>query len=297
MNFKPMLLSNEEVDINTLQYPIMASPKYDGVRVEVTRKGLFGRSLKPLPNLKLKTYFKDLCDKLPEGVTLEGELYHYGKPCREIAGIANSSKKETDLKGFVLLLFDYYDGDMDLMWMARQAFLELFTDDEKVFIIPHQDIHNKKELLDLYDLTIDKGYEGLVLNNPKAFYKQGRVSNKMNIAYKLKPVRTDDLEIVGVLERMENTNESEINELGYKFKRNTVDAKQPTGIAASLVCLLPNGDKTKVTLTGTEDDRREIWHNRKYYIGKYAEVKSMDYGVKDKPRFPRLIRIKEALEK
>jgi hypothetical protein len=42
----------------------------------------------------------------------------------------------------------------------------------------------------------------------------------------MKPFKEDDLKIIDVTERMENTNESQINELGQSYKRNTVDAKK-----------------------------------------------------------------------
>jgi len=85
--------------------------------------------------------------------------------------------------------------------------------------------------------------------------------------------------------------------LGRSFKRNTVDAKEGTGIAATFICKLPNGETTKVSLTGDEAFRREIWQNKESYIGKYAVVKSMAYGTKDKLRHARLLKIKEKVEK
>ena len=106
-----------------------------------------------------------------------------------------------------------------------------------------------------------------------------------------------DLPILDVTERFLNTNESKKNELGQSFKRNTVDAKQGTGIAATFVCKLPNGETTKVTITGNEAYRRDIWDNKDEYVGQYAVVKSMDYGTKDKLRHARLLDIKTKIEK
>jgi len=129
-------------------------------------------------------------------------------------------------------------------------------------------------------------------------YKQGRVTINQHIGFKLKPHAETDLKIIGVTERLLNTNESQKNELGQSFKRNTVDAKENTGIAATFNCLMPDGKtETKVTITGTEAERKAIWANKESYSGKYATVKSMDYGAKDKLRHPRLVGIKDQCEK
>ncbi len=128
-------------------------------------------------------------------------------------------------------------------------------------------------------------------------YKKGRVTIKEHIGFKKKPVSELDLLILGTNERMKNLNKSEKNELGNSYKKNTVDAKEPTGIASTFTCQLPNGETTDVTITGDEASRRDIWKNREHYIGKYAVVKSMAYGVKDKLRHARLIGIKDAVEK
>ena len=95
-------------------------------------------------------------------------------------------------------------------------------------------------------------------------YKQGRVTINQHIGFKMKPHNELDLPILGVTERFLNLNESETNELGQSFKRNTVDAKEGTGIAATFICQLPNGETTKVTITGIESARREIWQNQEY---------------------------------
>jgi hypothetical protein len=294
--FLPMLLSNEEQDINHIQYPVFASTKYDGVRVEITNKGLFGRSLKPIPNKDFNDKFLSLWSSLPDDLILEGELYHYGKPCREISGIVNSSKDKKNIDGFCIMLFDLYDGS-DSNWLDRRKKLERYTNKYRgVYLAEGLIMNNSIVLQDYYDYIISKGFEGLVIMNLYGKYKQGRLSNKMGIGYKLKPVRTDDLEIIGVNERLENLNTSEINELGYSFKRNTINDKQGTGLAASFTVLLPNKDTTGVTITGTEEERKAIWDNRESYIGRTVVVKSMDYGAKDKLRFPRMIRVKELSE-
>ncbi len=164
-------------------------------------------------------------------------------------------------------------------------------------IVLQSRVHSADEAIKFYEECIDAGYEGIVLMDGRKKYKCNRVTIKQHIGFKLKPHKEEDLIIIGVTERLENTNESQVNELGHSFKRNTLDAKKPTGIAATFICKMDNGEEPKVTITGSEASRREIWANKESYIGKYVITKSMDYGVKDKPRHPRMLGIKESIEK
>ena len=52
--FKPMLAATVD-DASQVQYPVYASPKFDGVRMLATENQLLSRSLKPIPSY----YFRD----------------------------------------------------------------------------------------------------------------------------------------------------------------------------------------------------------------------------------------------
>lgn len=314
-NFKPQLISNEDYDLETLDYSHMVqSIKRDGVRIEATREGLYNRSLKLLANKELQHRFKAFCDTIPKGMVIEGEMIDDDLPCRTISGMCNAKNGGKDISRFKIYIFDMYqipsdsNGD-DLIGLMRNAILrELYTSrwlkSPLIELVIHSRVNSFKEAQLFYDRCIKDGYEGSVLNDMSKNYKRGRATIKQNIAYKLKPHKEEDLEIIGVNERFINTNESETNELGRSYKRNTVKDKRPTGIAATFTCRLGNSKKeistdgtTKVTITGTEGFRREIWENKTAYIGQYAVVKSMDFGTKDKPRHPRLLSIKHKVEK
>ena len=49
----------------------------------------------------------------------------------------------------------------------------------------------------------------------------------------------------------------------------------------------------KVSITGLEEFRREIWTNKETYIGKIMEVKGMLIGSKDVLRHPTFVRFRE----
>jgi len=64
---KPMLASKLE-NLKDLRYPILCTPKLDGVRALKINGVLVSRNWKPIPN----TYIRQLFSTLPDGV--DGEL-------------------------------------------------------------------------------------------------------------------------------------------------------------------------------------------------------------------------------
>jgi len=298
--FRPQLIHNDEVDFSTLDYSsnnYIAMIKRDGVRCELTRDSCLTRGLKPFRNRYFNKWVEDIQLYVKfVGDLVEGEIYSDTTPCRELAGILNSDEKELppDLKFYA---FDRYHAE--LPYGSRRKTLEILSNCPKAVVCEELSIPNYKVLSILYEASMRDGYEGLVLYNLDSRYKRGRVTKNQSIAHKMKPSKEEDLLIVGVTERMENTNESKINELGNKFKRNTVGNKLPTGIAACFIARMPGSNETtKVTITGEEEFRRSVWENQEEYINKkYVVVKSMNYGAKDKPRFPRMTGLKESCEK
>ena len=67
LNFKPMLAC-DCVPVEELVFPLIASPKLDGVRCIITAEGALSRTLKPIPNVNVQ----QLLEGLPIG--LDGEL-------------------------------------------------------------------------------------------------------------------------------------------------------------------------------------------------------------------------------
>lgn len=297
--FKPMLLSNDDYKLEDLDYTNMIiSPKMDGVRAEVTSDGLYNRSLKKIRNVKLQEYFKEVWSMLPEDTIIEAEIYLHGMNVSDISGICNSKDKDIP-EGFTLYVFDIHVNNYPMKKEERMlsvdSIIYQFISSPKIVVIDTVDVTDEIDAREQYEFYLSQGYEGAVMFDTTKDYKYGRVTIKEHIGYKMKPHKELDLKIIDVEERMENTNESLTNELGRAYKRNTVGNKQATGIAATFICKYKE-TTTKVTITGDESFRREIWNNRNKYIGKIAVVKSMDYGEKDKLRHPRLLRIKESVE-
>src|SRR5690606_8348078 len=83
-----------------------------------------------------------------------------------------------------------------------------------VLVVPHRLINNEAELLDYERVTVDAGFEGLILRDPNGPYKYGRSTAREGWMLKLKRFKDSEAEVIGVEEEMHNGNEAKVNALG-----------------------------------------------------------------------------------
>lgn len=290
--FKPQL--GKEVNYDLIQYPTFISHKLDGIRVIFKNGEMFSRSLKPIRNVQLHKRFAHLKEFSKTTNTIfDGEFYSHKLTFQEITSQVMSKDKPLD-DTLEFHCFDCIVDETENMpfWQRHNTSKTLLLGFSFIKIVYHLMVSEKKEIDKSFETALKRGYEGLILRNPQGRYKFGRSTEREGFLLKIKPFKTFDAEIIGVEERMENLNESETNELGESFKRNTVDAKKGTGIASAFVVKY-DGKEMKVTLTGPEYKRRLILQNKEKNIGKFIEYKAMLIGAKDVPRHPVFLRFRK----
>lgn len=320
-----------------INFPVIASYKLDGIRcIFHPELGMVSRSLKPIKNKQLQEKYKYLIDSSRDTNTiLDGELYNHDLTFQQITSLVMTEDFEDEktfnklLKNDPLGLLNAYNYELDgymeeftnplkfhifdfLMihnlevesFERHYDYNYIYSKDPNVNIVNQKEIYDYEELDEMFKEALNKGYEGLIIKKLDGKYKFGRSTKKEGLLLKYKPFVTYDAKIFAIIERFKNTNESFKNELGESTKRNTVDAKEPTGIASAFIVkwdkVVNNSEgyavienHLKVTLNGTEDFRREIWKNKDKYEGKMIEFKGMDVGAKEVPRHPVFVRFRE----
>jgi DNA ligase-1 len=274
MNFKPMLA--DEVDLKTLRYPVLASPKIDGVRATFVNGRLLSRSLKPFGNQTLG----DLHCATP----LDGELI-VGDPTDKSI-FPNTMKivsaHGADIKDIVFYAFDIV-GEMPfaerLMMSREHSIVGLRT--RHVY---HVTCYEERDLLVYENEVLSQGYEGVMLRDPQGKYKFGRSTKSEQGLLKLKRKLRSEARVIGFEELMHNANELKTDNLGYADRSTHKANMIPMG---TLGALIVEDVKTKVQFnigTGfTQQDRMEIWKLQpKGMLVSYEYLPS----VKDKPRCP-----------
>ena len=313
--FKPQLAPNQKVDLDTINYPLLASYKLDGIRCLFIKGEMLSRSLKPIQNKQLREKMQPLVDFSREhDCILDGEIYSPELTFQEITRYVMTQdlqdKKSVKKHGGILtipehLKFYCFDmvgvnslGDLELNETFKSrtlgvVALELAFRDILVSICQEQ-VNSPLMISEFFNHALENGYEGLILKDPNGKYKCGRGTIKEGLIYKVKPFVTFDAEIIGVVQATEvdPNAEKKTNELGRSVTSKKKGDRLLIDKASAFEVFYE--DKTlKVTLAMTDEEKEAIWAKRSTYIGKIIEYKGMLVGSKDVPRHPVMIRFRE----
>ena len=296
--FKPMLSASlDGVDLSTLRYPLLASPKLDGVRCLIWEGVAYSRNAKPIRNHFVQAWAKDFHN-------LDGELIvgspvhdHTGEPLGRTQSGVMSFDGEPD---FTFHLFDSPERAYPAFEPSR-ALLVSEVEGPRMDHVPHRLVHNVAQLADYEEYCLDLGYEGVMLRDPDGPYKHGRSTLREGYLMKLKRFTDGEAVVIGLEEGMVNHNELQRDELGRAKRSKDSSGLVPSGMVGTILARDPVWGELRIAPgTMTHGDRRQIWE--RYTLGAPTEVqligktihwRSFGYGVKDKPRFPRFYGIRE----
>ena len=277
-NYKPMLAVSCD-DTSLLKFPLIASPKLDGVRAIIANGVVLSRSLKPIPN----KYVQERLKNLPDG--LDGELI-VGDPCepdayRKTVSVVMSDDKP--IEGLVYHVFDIQS-------------LGAFTDRLKVIeeighswwciqILRQTVVSSLEELENIEAKWTEAGHEGVILRNFTGQYKHGRSTLKEGYLLKLKRFVDAEAVVTGITELLHNDNEAMVNELGRTARSHKKEGMVSAGTMGNLkVSDIKTGVNFEVGTGFTAEERLSLWTNPP--IGKLLKYKYFPTGSKDKPRHP-----------
>lgn len=288
MTIKPMLAV--EAVLPQLRYPLLASPKLDGIRYLGINGEARTRSLKLFPNAHVQ---KVLHDHAFDG--LDGELIVGDPTAKDCMQQCTSHLMSKDkVFRFSLYVFDRHDMP-EKEYIGRWSRIEHIEDLNQTFanefmkvqLVPQTLIRSEESLLAFEEQQLELGYEGLILRDPKGKYKFGRSTMKEQYLVKMKRFKDSEAIILGFEEQMFNGNEKMVNELG-RTKRSSAKA----GLVGknTLGALIVQDCETGVQFnigTGMDDKlRAEIWAKRDKYLQRIVKYKYFPVGVKDAPRHP-----------
>jgi DNA ligase-1 len=267
-------------DVSAVNFPVLASPKLDGVRVLNNRGTLFTRALKPVPNPHVNVLFGS-----PRFHGADGELI-VDRPTapdcyrQTVAGVMREHGEP------LVRLFVFDNWDSDLGFEDRIKTLNPYRG-VSVVVLEQRRIKTEKQLLDYESECLDAGYEGLILRSPQGVYKFGRSTMKEQGMMKLKRFEDSEARILEVIEEMENTNAATKNELGRTSRSSAKKGLVPKGRAGGLAVRDCYTGVEFTVGTGLDDNDKEVfWKQRKTMIGQVVKYKFFPVGVKDKPRHP-----------
>ena len=293
---KPMLASKcERPDL--LPFPVLATPKLDGIRcLKIGGKALT-RSFKPISNRYVREWIEA---NLPDGV--DGELMLRDGTFSETTSAIGRRDGQPD---FVFHIFDYvFEGRLDEPYRHRVADLDGllgFSDLDPrskhlVFVTPTL-VHNLSELEAFETKCIDDGYEGVMVRTPQSPYKCGRSTEREAWLLKIKRFEDSEALVLEPYEGMTNQNAAELDAFG-RTKRSLAQAGMigRGELGGFIVRHLSTGVEFRLGYNHVAGgiDRVTLWMKRETLIGRVVKFSHQPSGAKEAPRFPKFIGFRES---
>lgn len=293
IRFKPMLAG--KADLDNIRFPVVASPKLDGVRVIVCDGVVYSRNFKRIPNDWCQTLFgRKECEGF-DGELIVGDVTSDTVFQATTSGVMTGAGKPD----VVFHVFD--DTSVDDSFENRYHQLDERIKKKcrgiKVALVPHRLINNIKALMDFEEKCVAQGYEGIMIRDPQGKYKHGRSTTKEGGLLKIKRFEDDEAVVIGVEELMTNNNEQELDNLGHKVRSSKKEGMVPAGKLGALIVKHKTFGEFKIGSGFTEETRIKLWHERDELKGRLAKFKYQPSGVKDKPRFPVFLGFRNKIDK
>jgi DNA ligase-1 len=288
---KPLLA--DPVKMEQVIFPVLASPKLDGIRCLIIDGHAMSRNFKPIGNNFIRTYLEKHC---PDG--FDGEIIIRNAEFCDVSGGVMRSDGDSD---FIYMVFDYVTDSLDEPFQSRYNKLSKKIKEMngntadyvagRIVLVPHTRINDLDELKAYEETCLKQKYEGVMVRSLDGPYKCGRSHIPDGILLKIKRFVDSEAEVIDLLPMMHNDNEAGVDAFG-RTKRSHC---QENMIEMDTLGKFVVKDEKKfpgVTFeigTGkglTQQLRKEIWDNKKDYKGKLVKYKYQDCGTKDAPRFP-----------
>lgn len=179
------MLAAELTDERLLRYPLLATPKVDGIRFLVVGGRAVTRSLNPIPNDHIRGWIEA---NLPDGV--DGEITVPG-------GFGATSSAVTSRDGrpeFTVWLFDRFGPDVYRVRIQELGRMADFQN--RVRVLAPVEIRDEAELWAFEDKCLAEGHEGVILRDPTGAYVCGRTKEEEGLMLKLKRHKDDEAVIM-----------------------------------------------------------------------------------------------------
>ncbi len=279
-DFRPLLAVPIE-HFDRLKFPVLASPKLDGIRCIIRGGVAMSRHLKPIPNRYVQAQLKGA----PEG--LDGELMlEVPGTFAKVSSAIMSHDGEPD---FTFWAFDMVGPDpYDVRYLNLTAEVQNLQG-SRIMRLEQTLCNNLDELSAFEERCVEHGFEGAMVRSRDGAYKYGRSTEKQGILLKWKRFRDDEATIIGVEELMHNDNEATTDALGHTKRSSAKAGKRPAGVLGALVCRRADGVEFNIGAGFTDTMRDLYWAARATLPGQRAKFKYQpdpSAPADAAPRFP-----------
>jgi DNA ligase-1 len=270
---KPMLAGKAPADLSKLKYPVLASPKLDGIRCIIVDGEARSRSMKLIPNVSVRRALEGL----PDGI--DGELMVAGDFSACSSAFMSKSKETTD---FWFFAFDWVRPN-DEEWLNRsfESRLSELTNWSEVYghnnlrVVEHVLITNAEDLGAYEAKCLSEGFEGVMVRDPAGSYKHGRSTTREGGLLKIKQFADEEMTVTGFVERMHNDNAATEDAFGRTKRSTSKEGKRPAGDMGTMLGTTVDGAIVELGTGFTAEEREVMWNMRAQLIGKLVKFKHL----------------------
>lgn len=242
-------------------YPAHVQPKFDGVRCIARRVNgeivLHSRNGKPydVPHVA-----QQLAKWLPEGMELDGEVYHHGTSLQQITSLVKRPRPASLSLHYLCYDMPRFEGEV-LPWEERVSNLfEHLIESASVKLVKHVEADSFEAVRDFHDRFRERGFEGAIVRLLDGVYAHGYRSAAL---LKVKAFQSAEFVVT-----------------------NCEQGKGKDEGTATFVCEIGDGRTFKARMKGTIDERRAFWTNREDYYGRKLTVEFFGYTEEGVPFHP-----------
>ncbi len=278
---RPMLAA-KITKFEALRFPLLASPKLDGVRCLIKEGVALSRTLKPIPNAFIQSKLSNLAEfEGFDGELVVGEATGEGVMQRTTSGVMSFHGSPH----FTYFVFDRWNSTEE--FESRYASLHAFI--PEIIILNQTLCRSLSDVKRCEERALALGYEGLILRSPKTLYKFGRSTEEEQKLLKLKRFQTSEAVVLRVNALEHNDNPAEVSELGLTKRSTAKNGKISLPMLGSVdVRDIETGVEFSIGSGFTEGQRLAWWQQD--LIGRLLTYRHFAVsGVKEKPRFPTFV--------
>jgi len=275
---KPLLAT--KADFSKIEYPVLATPKLDGIRCLMVDGVAMSRSMKPIPNDFVRAELEGLHG-------LDGELMLNG----DFNEVQSGIMKKTGEPDFIFHVFDNWS--LDYGYPLRLEDTEWFCTHPRVRVLSPVVMSSEDELLAYLDECLDEGFEGVMIRKPYTKYKFGRSTVNEGILLKIKKFFDDEAELIEIVEAQHNMNEQDYDEFGYSKRSSCKENLVPAGTAGSVIVKWQGKEFRLGFGPGwTDGIKQELWDDREFLIGELVKFSYQELSKDGIPRFGKLLEVR-----
>lgn len=277
--------------VRKIVFPLMASPKIDGIRFTVVEGVAQSRSGKALPNV----HFQNLWGQDSRFEGLDGEVVvgldpsctdtSYGTLFNrtQSAIMSSGGTPEFSIHVFddITAFNDPFDRRHELS-KRKVAGINLCH----VRSVDHAILYTPAEVMKYEAEALESGYEGIMLRSPHAPYKFGRSTLKQQGLIKVKRFIDDEATVIGFEALERNTNPQTRNEFGLAKRSSHKAGKILDNLLGKLIVKHPKYGTFSIGSGFDVATREYIWNNTAEYEGRLVTFKYQPHGTMDAPRAP-----------